>query len=133
MAGLLTHVSIALIGFLAILLFSKKWKYGLAFAFGSFMPDLISFGITGTFQKSLNPSIIMTNKLFSTMAYLGHTFIHWVLFALVVIVILLILYKLKKISRKTYKTLFFTLVFFLIGIAIHLIVDVFVIETSYWI
>ena len=133
MAGLLTHLSIALVGFIIGTFIFKNYKYGLAFLLGQFMPDLISFGITGTFQKSLNPSIIMTNKLFASMAFLGHTFIHWIVFGLIVFAIILILYKTKKITKEKYKTLFFMLIFFLIGIAIHLIVDVFVIETSYWI
>jgi len=133
MAGLLTHLSIALVGFIIGTFIFKNYKYGLAFLLGQFMPDLISFGITGTFQKSLNPSIIMTNKLFASMAFLGHTFIHWIVFGLIVFAIILILYKTKKITKEKYKTFFFMLIFFLIGIAIHLIVDVFVIETSYWI
>ncbi len=133
MAGLLTHLSIAFVGFLVGTFIFKNYKYGLAFVFGQFIPDLISFGITGTFEKSLNPSIIMTNKLFGSMVFIGHTFLHWVIFGLIVFVIIFILYNLKKISKKTYKTLFVILIFFLIGITIHLVLDMLIIEASYWI
>jgi hypothetical protein len=133
MAGLLTHVLIALIGGMIFGFIFKNWRYGRAFALGSFIPDLIDFGIAGIKQGSLDPSVIMKNNLFQPLAILGHTFGNWIIFGLLVVGIILWLYNRNKISKKTFKKSFITLVAFLTGIAVHLILDTFIIETSPWI
>jgi hypothetical protein len=134
MAGLLTHLTIALVGFLIGTFIFKNWRYGLAFAIGHLIPDLLDFGIAGIKQGSLNPGVIMTNPLFQPLALFGHTFWHWIIFGLIVCFAILWLYNKNKISNKTFKTWFTVLIFFLIGVAIHvLIIDILIIETSYWI
>lgn len=133
MAGLLTHVLIALVGGLIFGFAFKSWKYGIAFAFGHFIPDLIDFGIAGIKQGSLDPAVIMKNDLFQPLAVFGHTFVNWIIFGLLVVGIILWLYNRDKISRKTFKASFITLVAFLTGVAVHLIIDVLIIETNYWI
>jgi hypothetical protein len=133
MGGLLTHLSIGLAGFIIGTFVFNNYKYGLSFILGSLIPDLLDFGIAGIKQGSLNPAVIMTNPLFHPLAVFGHTFWHWLIIGLVIIAFMLILYNRKVITKKTYKVSFFTLLFFLTAIAIHLIIDALIIETSYWI
>lgn len=134
MAGLLTHLSIALVGFLIGTFVFKNYRYGLAFAIGHLIPDLLDFGLAGIKQGSLNPAVIMTNQLFTPLAIFGHTFWHWIVIALILFLIVLWLYVNKRISKKAFKTWTIASIFFLVGVAIHvLIVDVLIIETSYWI
>jgi hypothetical protein len=134
MGGLLTHLIVALAGFLIGTFIFKNYKYGLAFAFGQLISDLIDFGIAGIKQGSLNPAKIMTNPWFQPLEILGHTWWHWIIFGSIFLIIIECLYKFKKISNKAFKTWFIILIFFLIGVAIHiLIIDPFIIERSYWI
>jgi hypothetical protein len=133
MGGLLTHLSISLGGFLIIWAISKKYYYGLAFGIGHLAPDLIDFGITGLRMGSMNPSVIMTHAWFEPLMLLGHTFWHWVIFGIVFLLVIGILERYKKISGKTHMKWLLILVYFLIGVAVHLVIDLLVIEKSYWI
>jgi hypothetical protein len=137
MGGLLTHLSVAGIGFSVIfLLFHKhKWKYffAIAFAFGHLFPDLLDFGITGILNRTLNPVEIVLIPLFDKLRWLGHTGINWIIFGLIGGISLFLFYKFEKISKKQFVNSMNVLSFFLLGIAIHLLIDVLIIEKSYWI
>jgi flagellar biosynthesis protein FliQ len=134
MAGLLTHLVIAFVGFTLFSLAFKSYKYGFSFAFGHLIPDLIDFGIAGIKQGSLNPETIMTSHWFSPLAMLGHTFSNWLVLLLVILVIIAILQAYKKINKPTLKKILLILALFLLGVILHvLILDVFIIETSPWI
>ena len=133
MPGLLTHLSVALAGFVICQFIFKNWKYGVAFVFGHLVPDLIDFGIGAVVYRTLNPGEIMTKPLFAPLASLGHTPWHWIIFGIVIFSLIFSLFKFKKISKN--KFVFFTLLLlvFLMGVSIHLALDKLIIETSYWI
>lgn len=139
MAGLLTHLSIGLLGFLIIYFSFYKSKnrdkliYGIVFIIANLIPDIIDFGTLSIKMMSLDPMAMMRNPLFHTLAWLGHTFSNWIILAVVVLAIFYILYKLKKISKKTLKIIIISLVLLLIGVIIHLRLDILIRETSYWI
>ena len=133
MAGLLPHLIVASIGFLIGMFIFKNYKYGLAFMFGHVIPDIIDFGIIGLFSWEFNPSIIMLSPWFRSLAVLGHTWGYWIVFGIIVFLIAFFLYKIGKISNKTFKIIFFALLFFLAGVGVHLVLDILIIETSSWI
>ncbi len=133
MAGLLTHLGIALIGGLIAGLIFNHWKYGVAFGFGHLIPDLIDFGIPGLLMGSANPAEIMSHPWFYPLMLLGHTWWHWVLFGILIFLTALLLYKLKKIKKNTFTCTVLILISFLIGVMIHLIIDILIIERSYWV
>lgn len=134
MAGLLTHLTIALVGFLIGTFIFKNYRFGLAFLIGSLIPDLLDFGLAGIQQGSLDPSVIMTNQYFRPLAIFGHTFWHWIAISLLVFLIILWFYNQKRVSKKVLENTFIAIIFFLLGVGIHiLIADVLIIETSYWI
>jgi|WetSurMetagenome_2_1015567.scaffolds.fasta_scaffold316480_2 hypothetical protein len=132
MGGVLTHMSIALVGFLIILLISKKWKFGIAFFIGQLVPDTIRFGITGLFDDKFSFGQIVQDSLFGKLAF-THYLITWILFFLGVFGILFFLYKKKRINKKKFKEWIIADALFLLAIIIHLIIDALVIETSFWI
>jgi hypothetical protein len=133
MAGLLTHLIVSFVGFVLIYLFFKSWKYGLAFVFGQLIPDLISFGITGIRQHSSNPGVIMTNSWFAPLAAFSHSPFTWIILATVIWVGALLLYSFKKLSKTKFANTILVIILFLIGLTLHLIIDKFIIEKSYWI
>ena len=139
MAGLLTHVGAGILGALVIYFVFYKSKpktkiiYGIVFVIANMLPDLIDFGILSIKTGSLSPDEIMTHKLFHALAVLGHTYMNWVIVGLVVLVIGFLLYKLKKISWDGFVGVVVSIVLALIGIAIHLRLDILIQETSHWI
>ena len=133
MPGVLTHLSVALAGFVLCYFIFKNWKYGIAFAFGHLVPDLIDFGLCAIIYRTLNPSEIMTKPLFSPLAMLGHTSWHWIVLGILVFAIIFILFKLKKISKKNFVFFSLLVLIFLLGVSFHLLLDKLIIEKSYWI
>ncbi len=133
MGGLLTHLSVATFGLLVGIFAFKNYRYGLAFFIGHLTPDLIDFGITGLFHWEFNPAKIMTYSWFAPLAKLGHTWWHWLVFALVFLIVLFILHKFKKISDKRFKLVFILFILFLVAVGIHLGIDHLIMEKSYWI
>ncbi len=133
MAGLTTHLIIVFVFAISIWIFSKKWFYAAAFGLGHLIPDLISFGITGIKQKSLDPSVIMTNDWFSPLAAFSHNALNWVAILLVLWLGLVFLYSFKKIDKKKFAAYILVLIYFVFGVVLHLIVDKLIIEKSYWV
>lgn len=132
MAGALTHFVVSFLGFLAITFISKNWKYGLAFVIGHLIPDAIRVGVTGIFTETWSLGDIMTKALFWKMDFL-HSYTTWVILFAVVFIVLLGLHKFKRIDKKQFVEWFTIDLIFLIGTIAHLVLDHFILETSYWI
>jgi hypothetical protein len=132
MGGLLTHVGIALFGFLIILAISRKWKFGIAFAIGQLAPDVIRFGLTGLLDEKFTFGEIVQDSLFWKLAF-THYLVAWVVVFLVVAGILFVLYKKNKLKKEKFKKWVIADAVFLLAIIIHLIIDALVIEKSFWI
>ncbi|MEK6935321.1 MAG: hypothetical protein AABW67_00880 [Nanoarchaeota archaeon] len=137
MPGILSHLIAAFIGFIIILaVFHKsryKWKYGLVFVIGTIIPDAIKFGVTGLEFGTTDYYKIMSEPLYSTLNNVTHHIYFWLLVFTTIFLIILFLDKLKKINVKTAKAWIIADVVFLAAIVIHLIMDYFIIEQSYWI
>jgi|SRR3989344_3326847 len=139
MAGLATHLSAGLLGAIIIhfLFYKSKPKlklwYGLAFIIANILPDLVDFGVLAIKTWNFNPSEIMKNPLFDTLAVFGHTFSNWSIMALVILAIFLFLYEIEKIEKKTLIMVITFIALILLGIFIHLRLDILIIEGSYWI
>jgi heme/copper-type cytochrome/quinol oxidase subunit 1 len=132
MGGVLTHVSVALIGCLIILLISKKWKLGAVFAIGQLAPDSIRFGLTGLFDEKFTFGEIVQDSLFWKLAF-THYLITWIVVFLVIAGIIFVLHKKKKIKKEKFKEWIIADAIFLLAIIIHLIIDALIIEKSFWI
>lgn len=133
MAGLTTHLIVSFVGFILIWIIFKNWKYGIGFVLGHLIPDLISFGITGIKQKSLDPGVIMTNSWFEHLALFSHNPFNWIIIITVIWVVLVLLYSFKKLSKEKFTDWILGLVLFLIGTTLHLIIDKLILEVNYWI
>jgi len=139
MAGLLTHLSIGIIGFLIIYFTFYKSEpkdkiiYGAIFILSNILPDFVDFGVLSIKMGSLNPDKILTNPLFQTLELLGHTSSNWIILVLIVISIAWLLYELRKISKKTFITVIISAILLLIGVIIHSKLDLLVIEKNHWI
>ena len=107
--------------------------YGSLFVLANILPDLVDFGILSIKMGSLSPREIMTHELFHALAVLGHTFLNWVILAVFVLLVVGLLFVLDKISKKVFYGTIVGVILVLIGIAIHLGLDVLIQESSHWI
>jgi hypothetical protein len=132
MGGVLTHVSVALIGCLIFSLAFKNWKWGLAFVVGQLIPDSIRFGITGLFDEKFSFGQIVQESLFWKLAF-THYYFTWTLVFAAIFGLIFFLYKKKKINKKQFKEWIIADGIMLLGVIVHLIIDALVIEKSFWI
>lgn len=132
MPGLLTHLIVALVGTVIIYLVSN-WKFGVCFAFGHIIPDVIKFGIPGIKMKTTSFYEIVASDIFNQIRVYSDSFLVWIIICLFVLVILFWRYKLEKITKKKFYKLSLGSLIILSGVIIHLILDIFIIEKSYWI
>ncbi|GBE20044.1 MAG TPA: hypothetical protein ENG87_02380 [Candidatus Pacearchaeota archaeon] len=132
MGGLLTHLGIALAGLLVGYLGFKKASYGWSFFAGHIIPDALKFGITGLKLWTISPGRIIGDSLFWKIEALSSNYNLWIILGIFVIALSFFLYHIHKIRKSEMKTINRSYIFFLAGVFIHLIVDIFVIEKSYW-
>jgi hypothetical protein len=132
MGGVLTHVSVAVIGCLIFSLAFKNWKIGLGFFIGQLIPDSIRFGISGLVNNTLNFGKITQTDLFWKLAF-THYYYTWTLVFAVIFAVLFFLYKKKKINKKQFKQWFIADAIMLLGVLVHLIIDAEILEKSFWV
>lgn len=132
MPGVLTHFIVAFVGFSILTFIFKNWRYGLAFVIGHLIPDLIRVGVTGIYTETWSLGDIMTKALFWKMDFL-HSYTTWVILFAIGFGVLLGLHKFKRIDKKQFVEWFIIDLIFLIGTIAHLVLDYFILETSYWI
>lgn len=132
MPGVLTHLVVSLAGFLSASLIFKKWKYGLAFVIGHLIPDIIRFGVTGLANGKWSFDEIISNPLYWTLSF-THYFSVWIIISALAFLVIFNLYKLKKIDKSKLEIWLIIDLIFLMGIVIHLVLDILILEKSYWI
>jgi hypothetical protein len=132
MGGVLTHVSVALIGCLIVLAISRKWKFGIAFAIGQLAPDVIRWGVTALLDEKFSFREIILDSLFWKLGF-THYFYVWVIVFVLIFGLLQFLYKKKKIDKKQLKAWIIADAIMLLGIVVHLIIDANLMERSFWI
>ncbi len=133
MPGLLTHLIASAVGFLAVLLIFRNWKYGLVSVAGQLIPDTIKFGVTGLIYWTDDFHEILSHHIYWVLNEITHHVYIWIGLFVLVFFISLILYKKKKINKKKFKSIMIANAVFFATIIIHLILDMIIIEKSYWI
>ncbi len=133
MAGLLTHLGIAFFGFLVGYVMFKKLSYGVSFFIGHLIPDVLKFGITGVKLWTASPGEIVKDSLFLKIEALASNYNLWIILGVFIIALSFFFYHIHKIRKSDMKTIDKSYVFFILGVIIHLIVDIYIIEKSYWI
>ncbi|MCK5449897.1 hypothetical protein KAI32_03455 [Candidatus Pacearchaeota archaeon] len=133
MPGILTHLTVAFIGAVIIYFISRKKVYSFAFVFGTIIPDAIKFGIPGLMSNTINFYTILADPLYGKLSPIMDSFEFWIILCGLVFLIGYLLLGFEFIDKKKAKTIFISNTISFIAIAIHLIMDIFIIEKSYWI
>ena len=113
--------------------FLRNYKYGLAFVAGHIIPDAIKFGVPGVIFKTVSYREILSKPLFRVLMNITDNIFTWIILFIFIFGVIFVLYKLKKIDKEKFKKWIIIDFLFFIGIALHLIMDVFIIEKSPWI
>ncbi len=132
MPGVLTHFIVSLAGFLALMLIFKNWRYGIAFAVGQLIPDLIRVAIAAPVEGTLDLNEMVFKPFFMKLEFTHYISI-WISIFLLAFLIILICYKLEKINKEKFKRAIIVNIAFFLGIVIHLILDATIFETNRWI
>jgi len=133
MPGVLTHVSVAIVGALIVYFIFRKKVPALAFVVGQIIPDAIKFGIPGLKLETVSYYKILQDPLFYKLNLVTHTIWTWLILFFVILIVLFVLKKTGKLDKEKFKYWFIVNSSFLLAIVVHLILDVFIIEKSYWI
>ena len=133
MAGLLTHLGISTLLFLIALIIFKKFWYGFAIFIGQIIPDAVKFGMTGIKLGTTSPNIIIKDALFWELESLMSNYYTWVGLGIFIVLFSFFLYYFRKMKKQQFKDINWSYLLFVIGVITHLIIDMFVIERSYWI
>lgn len=133
MPGILTHLTVAFVGAIIIYFVSRRKIYSFAFVFGTIIPDAIKFGVPGLKLGTFNFYTILASPLYGKISPITDTIWTWALVCGFVFFIGYLLWEFGKIDEKKVKILFISNIICFVAIAIHLIMDIFIIEKSYWI
>ncbi|MCK4649602.1 hypothetical protein KAT36_00055 [Candidatus Pacearchaeota archaeon] len=131
MPGVLSHVSVAVAGFVVIWLLSN-WKYGFGFFVGTLIPDSIKFGIPAIRLQTASFAKMMTDPLYGPLHVYTHSVWTWVALCVFVVFVGFLLFRVRWVSWERFRIWVFINVSFLVAIVIHLIMDHFIIEKSFW-
>jgi len=131
MAGALVHIGVGLLLALIVYLLHFRLEFSLAIFIGSLLPDAIAFGLSGLTQKNLNPCTVNTQTgIFRFLSGWTNSFNFWFTIGFFVLAVALFFYHFHVIKKKKMEEYSELYAFLLIGIIIHLIMDVFIIEAG---
>ena len=133
MPGVLTHLITAFVGAVLVYVFSRSGVYSVFFIIGTLIPDVIKFGVPAVRLQTSSFREMMTDPIYWTLNSITHSVWSWVVICGLVFLVGYLLYRGGKLSAKKMGVVFISNMFFFLAIVIHLIMDFFIIESSYWI
>lgn len=131
MPGLLTHLSVAFVGYLIVYFFNRK--YAFSFPVGQILPDAIKFGVPGLLSCNVNPDKIIPLSLYGFLDGITSNYLTWFYLGCLIFFVTFILYYRDVISKDKFVFWNVWYLIFFVGVVVHLVMDVFIIESSYWI
>lgn len=133
MGGVLTHTIAALICLAIVHRLHFKWEYSYSVFAGNFLPDVIKFGFSALRQGTLAIFNVEHDTFYQLLNTLTSSPANWILLGLCIAGITLSLYHHHYIKNKTMKEYDELFLFLFLGVMIHLVIDVNILETSSWI
>jgi len=133
MAGVWTHTLIALLCSFIVYKLHYELEFSLAVFVGNFIPDALKFGFSAIKQGTFNVVYVVKDSFYHQLSVVGSNPANWMMLGLFVFGLTALLYHYHVIKKKKmfeYDELY---VFLVIGIIVHLIMDVFIIESGPWI
>jgi hypothetical protein len=133
MAGAFAHLFAAILCLAIIHLIHFKREYSLAAFVGNFIPDAIKLGVSAIAQFTMNIFSVRQDSLYFLLDGVTSKAGNWLSLGFFLFGVMLLLYHFHYIKKKKMEEYDELYVFLLIGIIIHLILDVLIIEQGVWI
>jgi hypothetical protein len=133
MPGVLTHTIVAIICLIIVHRLHFKWEYSYSIFIGNFIPDVIKFGFSVIKQGTFAIFKINHDSFYQFLNTITSNPANWFTLGFFILGTTLLLYHFHYIKKKKMEEYDELYVFFLIGIIIHLILDVLIVESSPWI
>jgi len=133
MGGVITHLIVALLCAILVQLIHFKWEYSLAIFVGNFLPDVIKVGITALKLSTLNLYTITTDQAYLGLRALTSDIGNWLTWGFFIIGLTLLLYHFHYIKKRTMKEYDELYIFLILGVIVHLIIDMLILEHTPWI
>lgn len=133
MAGLLTHLFVGFLCALIVHVVHLNWKYSFAVLFGNLLPDIIKFGIVAIRDRTLDVYRIARTDLFRVLEQQSSLPTNWLALGFFIFGVTAFLFHYHMIRKKTMEDYDLLYVFLILGVFLHLILDVMILETSPWI
>lgn len=132
MGGVIVHLFAAILCFVIVHMKHFKWEYSWAIFVGNFIPDVIKFGVLALRQGVMNIFNIEQDAFYHNLAEITSNTANWFTIGFFVLGTTLLLYHFHYIQKKKMEEYDELYIFLLVGIIIHLILDVVFIETGIW-
>jgi hypothetical protein len=133
MAGALTHLLAGIICMAIIHIIHFKWEYSLAAFVGNFVPDVITLGVSAVAQSTMDIFNLRQDPLYFYLHGVTSNMENWFALGFFIFGATLLLYHFHHIKKKKMEEYDELYAFLLLGIIVHLILDVLIIEKSQWI
>lgn len=133
MAGLLTHVIAGLFCTIVVHIIHFNWKYSSSIFIGNLFPDIIKFGIVAVRDFTLNIYSITKTNLYKILEQQSSMATNWLTLGFFVFAVTAFLFHFHIIRKKTMEDYDLLYVFLIIGVLLHLVMDVMILEASPWI
>jgi hypothetical protein len=133
MPGLIVHVLAGLFSAIIVHLIHFRLAYSAAIFIGNLLPDIIKFGGAAIKQATLNVFSIKQDSLYHTLDAIAYSPENWFTLGFFVFAVALFLFHFHYIRKKTMEEYDLLYVCLLIGVFMHLVMDVFIHETGPWI
>lgn len=132
MAGIIPHVIVGLILAIVVHIIHFNWKYSLSILVGSLLPDILKFGLTAIKQATVNIFGISKDAFYNSLASITSSAQNWFALGFFVFVVMGYLYHYHYVKKKTMEDYDLLIVFLIIGVLVHLLMDVVFIEATPW-
>lgn len=132
MAGIIPHLTIAILSMIIVHAMHFKWEFSWAIFVGNFLPDIIKFGPTALKQGVFSIASIVQDPFYYSLADFSGDPTTWFSMGFFVLGTTMTLFHHHHISLKSMTEYDELYVFLLVGILIHLAMDLFFIEAGIW-
>lgn len=133
MPGALTHIGVGILAAIVVHLIHFRLEFSLAMFSGNLLPDTLKFGFSAIKQMTFNVFGVEQDAFYQTMAAITSNPTYWFTAGFFIFGLGALLYHFHFIKKKTMEEYDELFVFLLIGVLIHIILDIFFIETGVWI
>ncbi|MBU0758418.1 MAG: hypothetical protein KKF44_10195 [Nanoarchaeota archaeon] len=132
MPGILPHLGAAIICMIVVHCIHFKWEFSWSIFVGNFIPDAIKFGFVGLVQGTFSILLIEKDEFYRSISNITSNPTNWFSLGFFIIGMPLVLYHFHVIKKKKMEEYDELYVFFLIGIIIHLVMDLLFVEKGIW-